>query len=82
MDGGVPWWPEVAAWSGTARDGGSRGGEPPLLTPSPRVGKDTGVWWVRPRDRVGSRVTRAAGVGHAEVGFPASSWLLGRVDAP
>ena len=90
MDGGAPWWPEVAAWCGPAHDGaGSRGGEP--VAPSPPVSVSPGgetqkVLWVRPRDRVGSRVagnggrarvTRTAGLGHAEVGSPASPWLLG-----
>ena len=41
MDGGAPWWPEVAAWCGPARDGaGSRGGKP--VAPSPPVSVSPG----------------------------------------
>ena len=55
---------------------------PPLLSPSPQVGKHTGVLWVQLRDRVGSRVARnggwervthAVGLGHVEVGNPCVS---------
>ena len=62
---------------------------PPLLSPSPQVGKHTGVLWVQLHNWVGSRVARnggqarvmhMVGLGHAEVGSLLGSW--GLMDAP
>ena len=90
VDGGLRGGRERRSGVGRRATGPGRVGVgrwlPPFLAPSPRVGRHAEVPWVRPRDRVGpsvagnggrARVTRAAGLGHAEVGSPRSPRLLG-----
>ena len=86
LHSGQKWWLSVGQHAtGPGRMGVSRW-LPPLPSPSPQVGKHTGVLWVRPHDRVGLRVagnggrvrmTCTAGLRHVEVGSPVSPWLPG-----